>query len=173
MVSHSSKNHPQVDQSNPDSYSSFSSSNPLAPSMYPSLETKDLVEKLFPNNNQSHEQEQQSTAFESSDEFLIKIHGLIVHSIDKQQSIQLASGVFEIIRIRQGDTFITTLVRVVYEIQWSLAKDEAVMKLDSLMVTENSFDELDRVLEEYNVFSVKEAERDVAVEGWGSPRLYV
>lgn len=37
------------------------------------------------------------------------------------------------------------------------------------MVTENSSDELDRVLEEYSAFSVKEVERAVAVEGVGSP----
>ncbi|CAH1447651.1 unnamed protein product [Lactuca virosa] len=160
--------------------------------MYPLLETKDLVEKLFPNNDQSHEQEQKSTAFESSDEFVIKIPKLIVHSIDKQQSIQLASGVFEIIRIRQGDTFITTLVRVFYEIQWPLAKDEAAVKLDgshyfftlrvpsqsendvaledllnySLTITGNSSDELDRVLEEYSAFSVKGVKMDVVLRGY-------
>ncbi|CAH1443048.1 unnamed protein product [Lactuca virosa] len=162
--------------------------------MYPSLETKDLVEKLFADYDQSHEQEQQSTAFESSEEFVITILGLIVHSIDKQQSIHLASGVFEIICLQQGDNVITTLARVGDEIQWPLAKDEVAVKLEgshyfftlcvpsqsendvaledllnySLTITENSSDELDRVLEEYSVFSVKEIERDVAMEGCGS-----
>ncbi|KAL7588206.1 hypothetical protein Lser_V15G40200 [Lactuca serriola] len=196
MASHSSKNlYPQVDQSNPESYSSFSSSNPSAPSMYPSLETKDLAEKLFPDNDQSHEQQQQSTTFESSEEVVIKIPGSIVHLIDKQQSIQLASGVFEIIRLRQGGNVVAALARVGDEIQWPLAKDEAAVKLDGshyfftlrvpsqsgndvepedllnygLTITGNSSDELDRVLEEYSAFSVKEVERAVAVEGVGSP----
>ncbi|CAI9302021.1 unnamed protein product [Lactuca saligna] len=49
--------------------------------MYPSLKTKDLTEKLFPNNDQSHEQEQQSTTFESSEEVVIKIPKTTIHLV--------------------------------------------------------------------------------------------
>lgn len=162
--------------------------------MYPSLDTKDLAEKLFPDNDQSHEQ-QQLTAFESSEEVVIKIPGSIVHLIDKQQSIQLASGVFEIIRLRQGGNVVAVLARVGDEIQWPLAKDEAAVKLDGshyfftlrvpsesvndvapedllnygLTITGNDSDQLDRVLEEYSAFSVKEVEKAVTVETVGSP----
>ncbi|KVI04092.1 protein EARLY-RESPONSIVE TO DEHYDRATION 7, chloroplastic-like [Cynara cardunculus var. scolymus] len=195
MASKSSTNpknlYPQVDQSNPYSNSSFSSSNPSAPSMYPSLKTKDLAENLFPDTG-----EQQPAAFESSEEVVVKIPDSIVHLIDKQQSIELASGVFEIIRLRQGGNVVAVLARIGTEIQWPLAKDEAAVKLDGshyffnlrvpsqpgdgvepddlinygLTITGKGSEELDRVLEEYSAFSVKEVERGVAVvvEG-GSP----
>ena len=62
--------------------------------------------------------------------FDIKIPGSIIHLIDEQQSIELASGELEIIRLRQGNTVVAVLARVGDEIQWPLAKDEAAVKLD-------------------------------------------
>lgn len=161
--------------------------------MYPSLETKDLAEKLFPDTDQTHEQQDQ-TAFESSEEVVVKIPNSIVHLIDKQQSIELASGVFEIIRLRQSGNVVAVLARIGDEIQWPLAKDEAAVKLDGchyfftlrvpsesgngvapedlinygLTISGEGSKELDRVLEQYSAFSVKEVERGVDVVEGGS-----
>ncbi|KAJ0448246.1 putative senescence/spartin-associated [Helianthus annuus] len=168
--------YPQVDQSSPDSHSSFSSSSQ---SMYPSVvEPKDLAEKLFPDTSD----QQQQISFESSEEVVIKIPNSIVHLIDKQQSIELASGLFEIIRLRQSGNVVAVLARIGDQIQWPLAKDEAAVKLDGshyfftlrvpedvinygLTITGNDGEQLDRILDEYSAFSVKEVERVVAVDG--------
>ncbi|KAI3732215.1 hypothetical protein L1987_63414 [Smallanthus sonchifolius] len=182
--------YPQLDQTNPDSLSS-------SQSMYPPVQPKDLAEKLFPDSDQTHEQ-QPPLPVESSEEIVIKIPDSIVHLIDKQQSIELASGVFEIIRLRQSGNVVAVLARIGDEIQWPLAKDEAAVKLDGshyfftlrvpsesgngvapedivnygLTVAGNCTEELDRVLDEYSAFSVKEVESAgsvaAAVEG-GSP----
>ncbi|KAL8249099.1 hypothetical protein R6Q59_005967 [Mikania micrantha] len=188
--------YPQVDQSNPESYSSFSSSPHSSQSIYPSLEPKDLAEKLFPDTDQTYDQ-QHPVALESSEEVVIRIPDSIVHLIDKQQSIELASGVFEIIRLRQSGNVVAVLARIGDEIQWPLAKDEAAVKLDGshyfftlrvpsdsgngvapedlinygLTVAGDYTEELDRILDEYSAFSVKEVEsaRDVAVVEGGSP----
>lgn len=150
--------YPQVLQSNPDSASPFSSSSsspsapPLypsldfkdldnnlflqthhsAPSLYPSLDMKDLDENLFiDDTHQSYDPNLLTPFFESSEEVVIKIPGSIIHLIDKQQSIELASGVLEIIRLRQGNSVVAVLARVGDAIQWPLAKDEAAVKLDT------------------------------------------
>ncbi|KAI3736379.1 hypothetical protein L6452_15918 [Arctium lappa] len=185
----SSKNlYPKIDQSNPYSNSSFSPSNP---SMYPSLESQNLAENLFPDCGEQNP----TTPFESSEETIVKIPSTIVHLIDKQESIELASGDFEIIRLRQAGNVVAVLARIGTEIQWPLAKDEAAVKLDeshyffNLRVPSNSgedsgddlinygltiagegSEELDRVLEEYSAFSVKEVAA-VVVEGGGSAEV--
>ncbi|KVH96028.1 protein EARLY-RESPONSIVE TO DEHYDRATION 7, chloroplastic-like [Cynara cardunculus var. scolymus] len=208
--------YPQVLQSNPDSsspFSSSSSSSPSAPPLYPSLDFKDLDENLFIHTqhhsapslypsldedvvidtHQSCYDPNLLTPFESSEEVVVKIPGSIIHLIDKQQSIELASGVLEIIRLRQGNSVVAVLARVGDAIQWPLAKDEAAVKLDTshyfftlrvpsdiksdsesdnllnygLTVTgkglEKVLQEFDLILEEYSAFSVKEVERSVAV----------
>ncbi|KAJ9550430.1 hypothetical protein OSB04_014475 [Centaurea solstitialis] len=122
-----SKNlYPQIDQSNPDSNPSFSS-NSNHQSMYPSLQTKDLAENLFPDSGEQHPP---AVPFESSEEVIVKIPSAIVHLIDKQQSIELASGELEIIRLRQSGNVVAVLARIGTLIQWPLAKDEAAVKLD-------------------------------------------
>ncbi|PIA57391.1 hypothetical protein AQUCO_00600255v1 [Aquilegia coerulea] len=150
--------YPEVLQSNPESYSSFNSnhhqsssssmyptvnsssdpskiSKPSSSSMYPSLDMKDLVDNLFPdkydemveNPNLSHSP---SAPIESVEEILIKIPGAILHLIDKQYSVELASGDLSIVQLRQGDNVVAVLARVSDEIQWPLLKDEASVKLD-------------------------------------------
>nr|GEU58300.1 hypothetical protein [Tanacetum cinerariifolium] len=54
----------------------------------------------------------------------------MIHLIDKQHSIELASGDLEIIRLRQGSAVVAVLARVADVIQWPLAKDEPAVKLD-------------------------------------------
>jgi spartin len=170
--------YPQVVDSNPDATSPFQSSS----SMYPSVDTTDLAENLFPDKP-TPDQTQQPT-FESSEEILIKIPGTIVHLIDRQQSIELASCDLVLIRLLQGDNIVAVLARVGEEIQWPLAKDEPAVKLDNshyfftLRVPadgeidgadnllnygvtfaskgqENLLKELDGILEHYSAFSVQ------------------
>ncbi|KAI3985055.1 hypothetical protein MKX01_038662 [Papaver californicum] len=165
----SSSLYPQVIESNPDSYSPFSSnpktssSSSLYPSVhsydpvnttttttnnnsntysassgsfYPSLDMKDLVDNLFPDepekvHSQNHNTSAVPTApIESVEEVLIKIPGALVHLIDKQQSVELACGDLTIVRLRQNENVVAVLVRVGDQIQWPLAKDEAAVKLD-------------------------------------------
>ncbi|KAK2972727.1 hypothetical protein RJ640_029184, partial [Escallonia rubra] len=125
--------YPEVIQSNPEKPLSSSSSSS---SLYPSIDMKDLAENLFPETENDAVQpnasadHSQPAAFESSEEVLIKIPGVIVHLIDKKQSVELASGELIIVRLRQGDNVVAVLARVGDEIQWPLAKDEASVKLD-------------------------------------------
>ncbi|CAK9162093.1 unnamed protein product [Ilex paraguariensis] len=142
MASHKQKHslYPEVIQSNPESTSPFLSNpnqNPSSSSLYPSVDIEHLAENLFPDTqdevdqqNPSLRQSGQPMAFESSEEVLIKIPGAIVHLIDRQQSIQLASGDFAIVCLRQNGNVVAVLARVGDEIQWPLAKDEAAVKLD-------------------------------------------
>ncbi|KAK9065196.1 hypothetical protein SSX86_016579 [Deinandra increscens subsp. villosa] len=153
-------------------------------SNHSSLEPKDLAEKLFPDSDQSIEQ--QRISLQSSEEVVIKIPHSIVHLIDKQRSIELASGVFEIVRLRQSGNVVAVLARIGDDIQWPLAKDEAAVKLDGshyfftlrvpseasendgvgpedlinygLTIAGKGAEQLDRVLDEYSAFSVKEVE---------------
>lgn len=97
----------------------------------------DLAQNLFPEKEQGIQIEieegqdaQKQTAFESSEEVIIKIPGTLVHLIDKDHSVQLASGDFSIIKLKQGDNIVAVLARVGDEIQWPLAKDETAVKLD-------------------------------------------
>ncbi|KAK9047812.1 hypothetical protein SSX86_033226, partial [Deinandra increscens subsp. villosa] len=98
MASQNPRNlYPQILQSNPDS---SSLPTPSAPSLYPSLDIHDLNEDLFPEDLHLH----------TSEEVVVKIPK-IVHLIDKQQSIELASGALEIVRLRQGDAVVAVLAR--------------------------------------------------------------
>ncbi|XAR59830.1 hypothetical protein NMG60_11015811 [Bertholletia excelsa] len=125
----------EVDRSNPEAVS-YSPTSSKSSSLYPSVEMKDLAENLFPDNDRDAGQQSpsslqsQSSAFESSEEVLIEVPGTIVHLIDKQQSVELASGELAIVRLRQGENVVAVLARIDDEIQWPLAKDEAAVKLD-------------------------------------------
>ncbi|XP_008242060.1 PREDICTED: uncharacterized protein LOC103340417 [Prunus mume] len=175
--------YPEVMQSNPEAPSI---PNPTSSSrnLYPSLDMKDLVDNLFPENSNinptSHYQywaqpsappssqpsvplpsqpsvprpsqpsvpppsqpsappssqpsdrpsSQPSAPAVATEEVLIKIPGAIVNLIDKQYSVELASGDFTIIRLVQGDDIVAVLARVGDEIQWPLAKEEASVKLN-------------------------------------------
>ncbi|KAL8267381.1 hypothetical protein R6Q59_004725 [Mikania micrantha] len=196
MASQNLRNlYPEVIQSNPDSSSPFSYSKPSspapsAPPLYPSLDLKDLEENLFVDTHHSYDPHD-LTSIQPSEEVIIKIPGSIVHLIDKQQSIELASGVLEVIRLRQGNAVVAVLARIDDLIQWPLVKDEAAVKLDgshyffTLRVpsdpntdsesdhllnygltvagkgSEKALEEFDQVLEEYSAFSVKAVERSV------------
>nr|GEW24331.1 putative reverse transcriptase domain-containing protein [Tanacetum cinerariifolium] len=170
----SSSLYTQINESNP--YSNSSSN------MYPSISTKDLAEKLFPDNAT----ENQTKDFTSSQETILKIPNSIVHLIDKDQSIELASGTFEITCLKQSGNVVAVLARVGDELQWPLAKDEPVVKLDEfhyfftlrvhgdgdhggdeevvsygLTLDQKGGEEMDKVLTEFSAFQVKEVEKAV------------
>ncbi|KDP29638.1 hypothetical protein JCGZ_18800 [Jatropha curcas] len=122
--------YPKVDLSNPEAISATSASASSSSSLYPSIDTKDLAENLFPEEDEaviySH-----PTSSQPYEQTLITIPGAIVHLIERDRSVQLACGDLSIISLKQDDTVIAVLVRVGEDdIQWPLAKDEAAVKLD-------------------------------------------
>ncbi|KAH7834366.1 hypothetical protein Vadar_015274 [Vaccinium darrowii] len=130
-MSKNSKNslYPQVDQSNPEALSSSSTKSSSSSSIYPSFNMKD-VENLFPDNDPQNPNNSQTQSVESVEEILISVPGTVIHLIDKQQSVELASGELTIVRLRQGENVVAVFARVGDQIQWLLAKDEAAVKLD-------------------------------------------
>ncbi|KAI8032087.1 hypothetical protein LOK49_LG01G02830 [Camellia lanceoleosa] len=122
--------HPEVIQSSPDN-SPPSNRASISPSQ---IDTKDLVENLFPDKPEtSHNNPNPnvpSAPPESVEEVILTVPGAILHLIDKQYSVELACGHLLIIHLRQGDNVVAVLARVADEIQWPLAKDEAAVKLD-------------------------------------------
>lgn len=130
--------YPQIIQSKPDPLFTSSSPSPSS-NLYPKIDPEDLVENLFPGHDhsqheypraQSHTQAPPSAPPEVVEEVLIKIAGAIVNLIDKNYSVELASGDLYIVRLSQGNNVVAVLARVADEIQWPLAKDEAAVKLD-------------------------------------------
>lgn len=126
------KLYPQVIDSNPESTSPFlSQKNPSTSSnssLHPTIDMKDLAENLFPETETN--QPDNNSNFVSLEQVIVKIPGTIIHLIDKERSIELASGEFEIVQLKQGDNVVAVLARVGDQIQWPLAKDEAAVKLD-------------------------------------------
>jgi spartin len=66
------------------------------------------------------------------EELLVTIPGALVHLVDDQESVLLASGDFSIVRINQQNQRIVVLVRAGDSLQWPLVSDEQVVKLDSI-----------------------------------------
>ncbi|KAL5986036.1 hypothetical protein ACLOJK_028026 [Asimina triloba] len=136
--------YPQVVESNPDKNSPFladpnassisypsvgsapqksASQSSHSSTLYPAIDVTDVAANLFP-------EPATSSPVESSEELLVRIPGALVHLIDKQQSVELAAGEFEVVSIRQGGNVVAVLARVGDEIQWPLAEDEAAVKVD-------------------------------------------
>ncbi|KAG8368099.1 hypothetical protein BUALT_Bualt15G0010000 [Buddleja alternifolia] len=189
--------YPEVIQNNPESTSPFIS-NPTSSSssLYPSIEMKDLAENLFPDTEEEADSKHlgRNASFESSEEVIITVPGALVHLIDREQSIEIATGEFSIVQLKQGDNVVAALARVGDEIQWPLAKDESAVKLDdshyffSLRVPgeissdgilnygltiaakgqERLLRELDLVLERFSAFRVEKAAAGVEQGWWGA-----
>ncbi|XVE48866.1 hypothetical protein DITRI_Ditri01bG0036200 [Diplodiscus trichospermus] len=118
--------YPQVDLSNPDA-TSFYTSPSSSSSLYPSVDMKDVAENLFPEDDtvvlQTHQ--------DSQEQLLLKVPGAIVHLIERETSVELACGELSIVSLLQGDNLVAVFARVGDDIQWPLAKDEPVVKLDA------------------------------------------
>ncbi|XP_057449262.1 protein EARLY-RESPONSIVE TO DEHYDRATION 7, chloroplastic-like isoform X2 [Lotus japonicus] len=115
--------YPEVIDSNPEAPHHFHQANHSSSSqssnLYPSIDFNDLVQNLFPDDITT-----------ATEEILLKIPGAILNLIDKDYSVELASGDLTVTRLRQGDNTIAVYARVADEIQWPLAKDETAVKLD-------------------------------------------
>ncbi|KAE8655623.1 actin-depolymerizing factor 5 [Hibiscus syriacus] len=83
---------------------------------------KDLPENLFPKG---------ATLQDSEEQLLLKVPGAMVHLIEPQTSVELAYGELSIVRLLQSGNHIAVFARVGDDIQWPLAKDEPVVKLDT------------------------------------------
>ncbi|CAA0807748.1 Senescence/dehydration-associated protein-related [Striga hermonthica] len=180
--------YPQVIQTNPNQNTWPPSSSS---SLYPSIEMNQLAENLFPETEEDRNPKS-PTSFDSSEEVLVTIPGAILHLIDRRRSLELASGDFTVVQLKQGGTVVAALARVGGEIQWPLAKDEAAVKLDdahyffSLRVPneadgmlnygltiaakgqEGLLRKLDSVLEKFSAFRVEGAAPAEAQEWWAA-----
>lgn len=87
-----------------------------------------LAENLFPAEDDAVSGISSSSL--SSEDVIIRVPGVLVHLIEKDRSVELASGELAIVGLRQGDNVVAVLARVGDEVQWPLAKDEAAVKLD-------------------------------------------
>ncbi|XP_073309647.1 protein EARLY-RESPONSIVE TO DEHYDRATION 7, chloroplastic-like [Primulina huaijiensis] len=194
----SSSLYPEVIQSNPDStpFASDTRSKNGSSSLYPSVQKEDLARNIFieEEGEEASYEEVKKASPESSEEVLIRIPGAIVHLIDQERSVELASGEFSIIQLRQGDNYVAALARMGEEIQWPLAKDEAAVKLDeshyffTLRIPNEDYEtggdnilnygltiaakgqepllrQLDSVLEKFSSFKVEKAPEAVE-KGW-------
>lgn len=124
--------YPQVIDSNPDAPStSFANPNPSSNSnLYPTIDMKDLVENLFPDDLDYRHPPAASAPPIAAEETLIRVPGAILNLIDRNYSVELACGDLTIVLIRQGESVVAVLARVADDIQWPLAKDMAAVKLD-------------------------------------------
>lgn len=107
--------------------------SPFRPNMYPTIDMRDLVENLFPGNDETaHDNPDYAPSAppESLEETLLTVPGAILHLIDKHYSVELATGDLVIHRLLQGDNTVAVLASVADEIQWPLTKDLAAVKLD-------------------------------------------
>lgn len=119
--------YPEVMQSNHGSPLS-SKTNPPSSTLYPTIDLNDLVENLF--SDSPPDSRSPSAATEAIEEVILRIPGAIINLIDKDYSVELASGDFTILHLVQGDNIVAVLARVADDIQWPLTKDEAAVKLD-------------------------------------------
>ncbi|XP_014519725.1 protein EARLY-RESPONSIVE TO DEHYDRATION 7, chloroplastic-like [Vigna radiata var. radiata] len=108
----------QVDLTNPKTASPFfPRSSSSSSSIYPTVETENLIAEE-PNTTQAMEN------------VLVTIPGAILHLTGKDSSMHLASGDLTITNLGEGNKVVVVLAHVRDEVQWSLAKDVAVVKLD-------------------------------------------
>ncbi|XP_027355657.1 protein EARLY-RESPONSIVE TO DEHYDRATION 7, chloroplastic-like [Abrus precatorius] len=179
MSQHSSF-YPRVDFTNPEANSPFSQSSSSSSSMYPSIDTNNVAVA-----------EEDSNTTQPMEHVLVTVPGAILHLIEKDSSVHLASGDLTIASLREGEKVVAVLARIGDQIQWPLAKDVSAVKLDeshyffTLKVPqkhgENELEvlnygltvaakgqegvlkELDEVLEKYSFVS---EERVEGVRGW-------
>ncbi|GAV88886.1 Senescence domain-containing protein [Cephalotus follicularis] len=115
-------------------------------------------------------------------EVILRIPGCTVHLMDEGEALELARGEFTLVRILEDNVPLATIVKVGYDLQWPLTKDEPVVKLDShqylfsLLVQDgeslsygvtfweqysSSLGMLDSFLKENSCFSASEIRRNV------------
>ncbi|XP_058730168.1 protein EARLY-RESPONSIVE TO DEHYDRATION 7, chloroplastic-like [Vicia villosa] len=105
--------YPQVESTNPDANSPFSHSSSSS-SMYPSIATE------YPKTAQQ----------QPSEHVLVTVPDVILHLIEKDSSVHLASGELTIVSLKEGSNVAAVIARIGDQIQWPLAKDVSTVKLD-------------------------------------------
>ncbi|PKU85101.1 protein EARLY-RESPONSIVE TO DEHYDRATION 7, chloroplastic [Dendrobium catenatum] len=107
------------------------SSDTKPSSLYPTVDMKDLA-NLFQDSDAAA-----PTLPPPVEETFLRIPGAILHLIDRNQSVEIASGEFAVVRLVQGESIVAVLARVGAGddhddsgVQWPLAQDEASVKLD-------------------------------------------
>ncbi|KAL5706467.1 hypothetical protein ACHQM5_024630 [Ranunculus cassubicifolius] len=119
--------YPTIGSSSDQSSSQISKSN----SLYPTIDMDDLLVNLFPDPFETHPPTAPPIPIESSvEQILLTIPGAILHLIDKQYSVELASGDLSIVCLRQGNNMLAVFARIADEIEWPLFKDTPSVKLD-------------------------------------------
>ncbi|KAL1215577.1 Senescence/dehydration-associated protein [Cardamine amara subsp. amara] len=121
------KLYPAVDTSTTEAPLPTSSSSSSTNNLYPSLDVNDLVNNIFPEPTVS---DSASAPPIATEKVILKIHGAILHLIDKSYSVELACGDLEILRLVQGEITVAVFARVDDEIQWPLTKDAPAVKVD-------------------------------------------
>ncbi|XP_028765651.1 protein EARLY-RESPONSIVE TO DEHYDRATION 7, chloroplastic [Neltuma alba] len=120
--------YPKVDSTNPAADSPFTvKPSSSSSSLYPSVDVDRVAENLFAEDDSASQNE---ITAHSSEDVLITVPGVILHLIQKDSSVQLASGDLAIVTLSQGGNVVAALARIGDQIQWPLAKDEAAVKLD-------------------------------------------
>ncbi|CAL5212660.1 unnamed protein product [Lathyrus oleraceus] len=114
--------YPQVESTNPDANSPFSHSSSSS-SMYPSITTDNLSPE-YPKPAQQQQQQQ------PSEHVLVTVPDVILHLIEKDSSVHLASGDLTIVSLKEGNNVAAVIARIGDQIQWPLAKDVSTVKLD-------------------------------------------
>ncbi|XP_045819633.1 protein EARLY-RESPONSIVE TO DEHYDRATION 7, chloroplastic-like isoform X1 [Trifolium pratense] len=117
MSQKTSSFYPQVESTNPDANSPFSHSSSSSSSMYPSITTNNLSSQ-YSNTTQPQEH------------VLVTVPNVILHLIQKDSSVHLASGDLTIVNLKEEEKVIAVLARIGHQIQWPLAKDVSTLKLD-------------------------------------------
>ncbi|MCD7471644.1 senescence-associated protein [Datura stramonium] len=122
---HKTRLYPQVIHDDPNLKSTSSS----RPNLYPTIDEKDLDDKLIPDNYKTIPSAPPVPP-ESHEETLLVIPGVLVHLIDKHYSVELATGDLSLFRLLQDKKTVAILARVGDDIQWPLTNDLTAVKLD-------------------------------------------
>ncbi|XP_055802798.1 protein EARLY-RESPONSIVE TO DEHYDRATION 7, chloroplastic-like [Solanum dulcamara] len=122
---HKAPLYPRVIHNDPDLQSTSSS----RPNLYPTIDETDHAENLIPHNYHIISSAP-SAPPESHEETLLVIPGVLVHLIDKDYSVELATGDLSLFRLLQDKNTVAILANVGDDIQWPLTKDLTAVKLD-------------------------------------------
>ncbi|KAM3362995.1 protein EARLY-RESPONSIVE TO DEHYDRATION 7, chloroplastic [Capsicum galapagoense] len=118
--------YPKVINNNPNLQSTSSSRTNL----YPTIDEKDLADEVLIPDDYKIIHSAPCTPPESREETLLVIPGVLIHLIDKEYSVELASGDFTLFRLLQDKNTVAVIARVEDDIQWPLTKDLTAVKLD-------------------------------------------
>ncbi|CAN4083451.1 unnamed protein product [Withania somnifera] len=118
--------YPQVIHNDPN----FESTSSTRTNLYPTIDEKDLAEKVPIPDDYKTIPSVPSAPLESREETLLVIPGVLIHLIDKDYSVELATGKLSLFRLLQDKNTVAILARVEDEVQWPLTKDLTTVKLD-------------------------------------------